>query len=338
MRPEESERLLIEELFENTRTRIENFDLAPKEIISLTGDASTRRYYRVITDANSYVSCLSEPMDNDESNDFLNVYNIFSTSNVRVPKIYDHNIKKGYFLQEDLGNKTLLSHVSLLLDEDEIFLTYKKIIDILINIHNIPADKKYSWGNLKFDTEKFMFEMNFTKKYFLNSFLNCELNREEEDLYNEMFSKLVGELSREDMVLCHRDFHSRNIMMKNGDPVVIDFQDARQGVCQYDLVSMLEDCYFQLSEENIERLKDYYIENSDNNKIDRDHFERIYDLMTIQRTFKAIGSFSYINQDRDDNRYLKYIGFGMEKLRNKFKKYPEYKELFNLIMSKYYES
>ena len=123
-------------------------------------------------------------------------------------------------------------------------------------------------------------------------------------------------------------------MMKDGEPVVIDFQDARQGVSQYDLVSMLEDCYFQLSADNIEKLKKYYIEQSFDENIDKEKFERIYDLMTIQRTFKAIGSFAYINQDRDDNRYLKYIGFGMEKLRNKFKKYPEYRDLFNLIMSK----
>jgi len=338
VRPEESERLLIEELFENTRTRIKDFDLSAKEIASLTGDASTRRYYRVETEKNSYVSCLSEPMENDTDNDFLNVYNVFSSSKVRVPKIYDHNIKKGYFLQEDLGNKTLLSHVSLIQDENEIFTTYKKIIDILINIHKIPANKEYSWGSLKFDVDKFMFEMNFTKKYFIESFLEVELTSEEENLYDKMFKKLVGELSNEEMVLCHRDFHSRNIMMKNDEPVVIDFQDARQGISQYDLVSMLEDCYFQLSSQNIKKLKDYYIENSYDQKIDREKFERLYDLMTIQRTFKAIGSFAYINQDRDDNRYLKYIGFGMEKLRNKFKKYPEYRELFNLIMSKYYES
>ncbi|WP_372652590.1 aminoglycoside phosphotransferase family protein [Halobacteriovorax sp.] len=338
MRPEESERLLIEELFENTRARVKDFDRAPKEIISLTGDASTRRYYRVMTDRNSFVSCLSEPMENDKDNDFLNVYNIFSTSNVRVPKIYDHNIKKGYFLQEDLGNKTLLSHVSLLQSEDEIFATYKKIIDILVNIHKIPANIEYSWGSLKFDVDKFMFEMNFTKKYFIESFLDIELTTEESCLYDDMFKQLVEELSCEEMVLCHRDFHSRNIMMKDGEPVVIDFQDARQGVSQYDLVSMLEDCYFQLSADNIEKLKKYYIEQSFDENIDKEKFDRIYDLMTIQRTFKAIGSFAYINQDRDDNRYLKYIGFGMEKLRNKFKKYPEYRDLFNLIMSKYYES
>ncbi len=338
MRPEDSERILIEELFENTRKRIENFDVEAREIVALTGDASTRRYYRVVTDSNSYVSCLSEPRKEDYESDFLNVYNVFEMQGVRVPKIHDHNIKKGYFLQEDLGNITLLSHVSLIQDEYEIYETYKKIIDILIKIHSIPANKDYSWGRLKFDHEKLMFEMNFTKEHFLRSFLKVELTNEEEELYERQFGQIITELSKEEMVLCHRDFHSRNIMMKNGEPVVIDFQDARQGIVQYDLVSMLEDCYFQLSPKNIKKLKNYYIENTNNLNQSREDFERLYDLMTIQRIFKAIGSFAYINEDRGDSRYLKYIGFAMEKLRNKLKKYPEYRSLFNLIMGKYYES
>jgi len=338
MRPEESERLLIEELFENTKNRIDNFNETAKSIAPLTGDASTRRYYRVVTDKKSYVSCLSEPLEQDSDSDFLNVYNIFSDSDVRVPKIYDHNIKKGYFLQEDLGNITLLSYVSLMLDEGKIYETYREIIDILIRIHAIPADQSFSWGKLKFDTEKLMFEMNFTKKYFLNSFLKVELNKEEEKIYTSSFEKIISELVNEKMVLCHRDFHSRNIMMKNERPVVIDFQDARQGIPQYDLVSMLEDCYFQLSAKNIKKLKEYYFKNSNFLEQDLAKFERLYDLMTIQRTFKAIGSFAYINEDRKDSRYLKYIGFAMEKFRNKLKKFPEFQDLYNLIIGKYYES
>lgn len=338
MRPEESERILIEELFENTRNRIENFDKAPEEIMALTGDASTRRYYRVKTKKDSYVSCLGEPLENETDSNFLNVYKIFEKYSIRIPKIFDHNIKKGYFLQEDLGNTTLLSHISMIQDEDEIYEIYKEIIDILINIHSIEADKNYPWGELKFDEEKLMFEMNFTKEHFLKGFLGIELSEKEESLYDKRLKDLVSELVNEDMVLCHRDFHSRNIMIKNGRPVVIDFQDARQGIPQYDLVSMLEDCYFQISRHNVERLKKYYQENTKNFKQSPEKFVRLYDLMTIQRTFKAIGSFAYINEVREDNRYLKYIGFGMEKLRNKLKKYPEYKDLYELIIGKYYES
>lgn len=338
MRLEDSERLLINELFENTRSRVEGFTLAPSEILPLTGDASTRRYYRVITEKDSYVSCLSEPKKNDEDSEFLNVYNILKASEVRVPEIYDYNINKGYFLQEDLGNITLLSYISLIQNEEEIFETYKKVIDILINIHNIAPDREFPWGRLEFDDEKLMFEINFTKKYFFNSFLNVNFSEVEDKLFNDQFSTMVGELVKENVVLCHRDFHSRNIMMKKCEPVVIDFQDARQGIAQYDLVSMLEDCYFQLSPKNIKKLKKYYYDNAKNLDQDKEKFERLYDLMTVQRVFKAIGSFAYINEVREDNRYLKYIGFGMEKLRNKLKKYPEYKELYNLVMGKYYES
>ncbi|OUR92888.1 hypothetical protein A9Q84_20465 [Halobacteriovorax marinus] len=339
MRPEESERLLIEELFSNTQSRIADLtNMKIEKVNKLTGDASTRRYYRVHTNKGSFVSCLSESKEDEEHSDFLNVYKVLNRFNVRVPTIHDLNITKGYFLQEDLGDVTFLSYVTKLTCDEEIFETYKKVINTLIEIHKIPVDKKFNWGKLEFDVEKYMSEMNFTNKFFFNCFLQNPLSLDEEKVYSSQLNKLVKELSETSKVLSHRDFHSRNIMVKSEDFVVIDFQDARQGIAQYDLVSMLEDCYFQLTDDNIKKLKEYYFKHSPSIDQSQEQFDRLYDLMTIQRVLKAIGSFSYIYETRKDIRYVKYIGYGFEKVRNKLKKYPEYLELYNLLIGKYYES
>lgn len=343
MKPEDSERLLITELFENSKNRnTELINSDVKEVLKLTGDASTRRYYRIKTNDNSYVSCLTEARESIESSDFLNVQKVLNLNNVRVPKIIDQNIKKGYMLQEDLGNLTFLSHISTKLSKEEIYNEYKKVLDTLIEIHKIPTNTQFNWGSLEFDVEKYSFEMNFTKKYFLNKFLNVELEKEDEKVFDQDLLKLVTEISEMEKVLSHRDFHSRNIMVKDDEFIYIDFQDARQGIPQYDLVSLLEDCYFQLENSNIEKLKDYYyknfIEKYSSDQKDREKFDRLYDLMTIQRVFKAIGSFSYINETRGDVRYVKYIGFAFEKVRNKLKSYPEYIGLYNILMKVYYEN
>lgn len=338
MRPEESERLLIEELFTNSQTRVESLkDMKIEKVNKLTGDASTRRYYRVYTESESYVSCLSDSKLNESQSDFLNVYNVLTEFNVRVPIIHDLNITKGYFLQEDLGDVTFLSYVSKITSEDKIFETYRKVIDTLLEIHKVPVNNGFNWGKLEFDVEKYMSEMDFTNRFFFNCFLKNPLKEDEEEIYNKQLIKLVTELDTKKKVLSHRDFHSRNIMVKDRDFVVIDFQDARQGIAQYDLVSMLEDCYFQLSDKNISLLKNYYLEKAVDIGQTEEEFNRLYDLMTIERVLKAIGSFSYIYETRKDIRYVKYIGYGFEKVRNKLKNYPEYIDLYNLLMDKYYE-
>jgi hypothetical protein len=128
-------------------------------------------------------------------------------------------------------------------------------------------------------------------------------------------------------------------MIKDNEKIIIDFQDARMGIPQYDLVSLLEDCYYKVNGENKVKLIKYYYENlpeSVHGQKDFSHFMELYCDMLVQRVFKALGSFAYIYKTRKDERYLKYIGFGMEKLRTTFLKHKKYdkirKKLLRFIM------
>ena len=191
---------------------------------------------------------------------------------------------------------------------------------------------------LKFDIQKYMDETRFTFKYFMNLF-NKNLD---ENLINELetlFSPIMKRLSEQKMVITHRDFHSRNIMVKDTNYIFIDFQDARWGIPQYDLVSLLEDCYYDLKEENRQELKRYYYDNLDQNIHGQKTYKvflDLYDDMLIQRVFKAVGSFCYIYNWRKDDRYLKYIGFAMEKIRRVMMDKPRYAELKTKLFQHYY--
>jgi aminoglycoside/choline kinase family phosphotransferase len=211
----------------------------------------------------------------------------------------------------------------------------------MADIHRVDVKKfpNTPFCTLAFDTEKLYQEMEFTKKYFLKMLMGLDVQSSSiETLYKKLYD-VCFEISNEPRVLVHRDYHSRNLMIKNGEQIVIDFQDARMGTPLYDLVSLLEDCYYQLEAENKDKLIKYYY-NTYFKTIDSqksyEQFIRLYDLMAIQRVYKAIGSFAYIYADRKDIRYLKYIGYAFEKVRNIMFKYDEFVKERKILAGLYY--
>lgn len=343
MKPEVAERLYIEELFSRS---IEEGKISSKELKNidrLTGDASTRRYYRLDSEKESFVVCLDNPTsDSDQKNAFVEIQAFLDAKGIRVPKIYDILLNKGYILEEDLGDITLLQKLSSLKTLECEYEIYKRVIDQLMKFHVLESrvlEESKLFGQ-KFDFEKLISEVDFTVKYFLKIFLKIEDENYCEKII-KAFEPICHRLANEKMVLTHRDFHSRNIMWKaNDELVVIDFQDARMGIPQYDLASLLEDCYYEIHPENKKRLKDYYFEKMGEKKLSqtKKEFEKLYSDMVLQRVFKAVGSFSYIYHTRKDERYLKYIGFAMEKLRLVMFEDEKYSSLRERLYKVYYES
>lgn len=341
MKPEQAELFLIEELFSKSQEKGILNDVKLLEVDKLTGDASTRRYYRLFTSTGSQVVCLDNPYEEGiEKHPFLSVQQFLAANSVKVPRILDHNLPKGYLLQEDLGNETLIMTLANLTTKEQEYDVYKTIVDQLLELHRIPSTsvKNPNLFQLKFDHQKYMDETRFTFKYFLNFFLKNTDEVLVRDL-EAIFEPIMQRLANQKMVITHRDFHSRNIMVKDGKFVFIDFQDARWGIPQYDLVSLLEDCYYDLDEGNRQKLKRYYYENLSNSihgQKSYAEFEALYDDMLIQRVFKAVGSFCYIYNWRKDERYLKYIGFAMEKIRNVLMDRPQYAPLKKKLYQIYY--
>lgn len=340
MKPEQAERFFIEELFKQTQEKSIMEKIKLDEIDKLTGDASTRRYYRLYTNQGTLVVCLDNPFtESTETHPFVSVQQFLEKNNVKVPAILDHNLSRGYLLQEDLGNMTLLHHLSTISSVEEEFRIYKKIVDQLLELHRIPHESVNNSNlfKLKFDLQKYMDETRFTFKYFLNFFSKIQDDNIVSEL-ETLFEPIMQRLASQKMVITHRDFHSRNIMVKGGEFIFIDFQDARWGIPQYDLVSLLEDCYYDINEENRRKLKDYYFDNLGSSILGqgRDEFEAFYQDMLIQRVFKAVGSFCYIYNWRKDDRYLKYIGFAMEKIRKVMMDNPRYNPLKKKLFEHYY--
>ena len=166
------------------------------------------------------------------------------------------------------------------------------------------------------------------------------------------FGEICAILADEPTVFTHRDFHSRNVMVtparmgagaESRTPedrfVMIDFQDARMGPAQYDLASLLRDSYYQLEEAQIDRLLDYYVARYEavaGVPLNRQQFRTVFDLMSVQRNFKAIGSFASFLNRRGNPTYLKYVGNTFENIRRTLLKYPRYARLREILFHYYY--
>ncbi len=320
-------------------------------VARLPGDASTRRYFRIGAGGTSYIVMRMEPFNSlgyDASSlPFLVVQSHLSQSGVDVPRVLDVDGARGFILLEDLGDVTLLRRLQDVSNGDIERQLYEKVIDELISLQvNASPGKRpaeIEAYRLRFDLEKLMWEVNFTIEHFYQLHLKRVISDADKRVMSEGFVEICSFLASQPTVLAHRDFHSRNIMVTpaaTGERLVmIDFQDARLGPAQYDLASLLKDSYYQLEERQIDMLLNYYVarwEALSGEKIDKAKFLHAFDLMSVQRNFKAIGSFASFVNKRGDATYLKYVGNTFENIRRTLLKYPKYARLREVLFHYYY--
>ena len=309
------------------------------ETTLLAGDASPRQYYRIVTKKQSYVVCLQDGPERENMTDFMSIQKIFQTHGVHVPKIYDFNLSSGYFILEDLGDMTLLKKLVYIKNDEDELNFYKMVIDQLLKIHSIHGGKHNNLILQKaFDRTKLMEEIEFSLNHLILGLMDYPLKKEDKNILLSSYENICEKISQENRILSHRDFHSRNLMFHKDSFFIIDFQDARMGLHQYDLVSLLDDCYYEISSKNKDFLKKYYFDRSSGYSGDFTHFLKLYDYVKLQRIFKALGSFGYIYQTQKDTRYLKHIGHGFEKLRITLKNYTHFDKLRILLSKIYYEN
>ena len=127
-------------------------------------------------------------------------------------------------------------------------------------------------------------------------------------------------------------------MIKNNELRMIDYQDSMLGTKFYDLVSLLEDTYFPLKLELKRELIEYFKLRVKMDEVEQNILILCMTLNSIQRIYKALGSFAYIYHTRDDDRYLKYMGVGVNRLSLLLSSYDELKPLHDVILKAYHEN
>ena len=290
-------------------------------VVSLTPDASDRRYFRVhLADGPSQVLAVHVGPIDSTTLPFAVVYRLLSAMPVRVPRILDTDDALGIVALDDLGDVTLQMYLA---DAPAPVrrASYDEAVDIITTIQRRGrdlADPTLLPYQLAFDVEKLGFELRFFRTHFIEGHRAQVLRADVAAALDEELDAIVQALAAEPRVLCHRDYHSRNLMAHGGHLYVIDFQDARLGPDTYDLVSLLRDAYVELPESEVDALIARFREARANTRESAETFRQRFALMTVQRTIKALGTFGFQATARGNPAYLQYVPRSLAVLRATF--------------------
>ena len=274
--------------------------IASKEVIALTPDASTRKYYRIGWKKRTAIAAVyAEPFD-PQFHPYLDVTRLFLDCDIPVPEIYEVDGAAGIIVQEDLGDRQLFQVYES--EPEEQCDKYKEeAITLIAKIQKATA-RAYETDSissrLAFDEAKLSWELDFFFEHYFGSLRKEELRHAEVAELKAELNDIAAELAAVPRVLCHRDYHASNLMIDPKKRIrIVDHQDARMGPASYDLVSFLLDrqpCLPSLAELRAYRL--FLLEERrllGLPAIDPDDFAHEFRLMTIQRGLKATGTFSY---------------------------------------------
>ena len=301
-------------------------------VVPLTGDASDRRYFRIISpDGRSTVLALHANAIDFASLPFANVARLLQEVPLPVPAILGHSDALGIIAQQDLGDVTLQAHLGAASPAEHraLYRQAVALIELLQRRGAELASATYTPYGVVFDVEKLTWELNFFVRHFLEAYRGAALCDAERAALDEEWLPITRELAAEQRVLCHRDYHSRNLMLHDGSLHIIDFQDARMGPDTYDLASLLRDSYVDVADRELDELIAYFL--ALKGLTDAAAFRRRFDLMALQRNLKALGTFGYQTTTRRNPVYIQYIPRTLNYVRITLEKYPRFARLRELL-------
>jgi N-acetylmuramate 1-kinase len=325
------------------RDRIDRYlresDLAAPgaRVVPLTGDASDRTYFRIIqADGASLVLALHAGAIDFATLPFVNVAKLLRRIPLPVPEVIGHSDQLGVLALQDLGDVTLQAHLGAASPADHAAL-YRQAVSLIEQLQRrgaeLTSDRYVPYG-IAFDADKLRWELDFFVKHFLEGYRGGRVPAATRTVLTDEWSAIVEELAAEPRVLCHRDYHSRNLMLCEGRLYIIDFQDARMGPDTYDLVSLLRDSYMDVTDRDLDDLIAYFLALKGRSaRTEVDEFRRRFDLMALHRNLKALGTFGYQTITRRNPVYIQYMPRTLRYARTNLHKYPRFERLRELLAS-----
>ncbi len=311
---------------------LQNLTARVTTVMPLTGDASDRRYFRVLMKGEKpIVLALHQGPIDFATMPFVAVARLLQQIPLPVPAILHHSDELGVLGLEDLGDVTLQAHLGAATPAEHAAL-YRQAVSFIARMQQrgeaLRSDA-YPPYNIAFDVEKLTWELEFFVKHYLVAYKGAALSGPQREAVRAEWSAIVAELAGEPRVLCHRDYHSRNLMLHDGSLYIIDFQDARMGPDTYDLVSLLRDSYVDLTGAQVDELIAFFL--ALRGIAGEDEFRRRFDLMALQRNLKALGTFGYQAATRGNTVYIQYMARTLSHVRANLERYARFAPLRGIL-------
>ncbi|MBO0696010.1 MAG: phosphotransferase [Verrucomicrobia bacterium] len=319
-------------LLRRTRMHFPRLDVAEVKIRPIEKGGSDRKFYRIRCSEQTLI-LVKYNLEREENRHYVEIAKFLEVHGIRAPKIYFHDAAEGLIWIEDLGKHDLYGY------REESWLVrrafYESALDQIIKLHSLPEAVCLEMK------EHLPAEFNFAlyrweQRYFFNNCLGRYFKVEE--LTRKDLAALPGlreiakRLASLPRVLVHRDFQSQNIIIRNGQANLIDFQGMRPGLAEYDLASLLFDPYVELSSAERFELLEYYRQKKTDNGggVDR-QFDGILELCAMQRLMQALGAYAYLGLVRGHEHFLEYIPTAVRSLREIVAKVDDLKPLASLL-------
>ncbi|OFZ90563.1 MAG: aminoglycoside phosphotransferase [Betaproteobacteria bacterium RBG_16_64_18] len=295
-----------------------------------SNDASFRRYFRVrFEDGRPSLIAMDAPPGREDCRPYVNVAALFAAAGVHVPAVQASNLDQGFLLLSDLGNTTYLAALGEA--EDSADRLYGDALDALVRIQLASRP-----GALpEYSRELLARELALFPDWYVARQLGRELTAAQRQAIEESFALLLANNLAQPRVFVHRDYHSRNLMLAEPNPGILDFQDAVYGPLTYDLVSLLRDAYISWPEERIIDWCVRYWEKARSAGLpvaaDFSAFYRDFEWMGAQRQIKVLGIFARLCYRDGKEGYLGDQPLVMRYLRGACGRYRELGPLARLL-------
>jgi aminoglycoside/choline kinase family phosphotransferase len=289
-------------------------------------DASFRRYFRVAVDGRTLIA-MDAPPPMENCRPFVRVAGLLRDAGVHAPQIHAQDLDRGFLLLEDLGSTTYLAR----LDAANANALYLDAIDALVRFQCASRD-----GVLPdYDEALLRRELDLFPDWYVAKHAGHTLDERQRASLDGVFARVIANNLAQPRVFVHRDYHSRNLMVCEPNPGVLDFQDAVYGPVTYDLVSLLRDAYIAWEEE---RQIDWAVRYWERARaagiaVDPDfgNFWRDFEWMGVQRQIKVLGIFARLSHRDGKSGYVNDMPLVMRYLRAACGRYRELAPMIVLL-------
>jgi aminoglycoside/choline kinase family phosphotransferase len=259
---------------------------------------------------------------------------LFRRAGLRVADLLDASAVHGCLLFEDLGDRDLESTIRATAlspgapPPEPLIRAVELAATVANRGTSVLASSDRARGPT-LDAERFRFEMEFFVEHYVEGFHG---KRGVRDGILPLLHELADRAALSPRkVLCHRDFHSRNLLLPpDGSLAMVDIQDARWGPDSYDLASVLRDAYIDIDDGWIDPLTDRYLASLED-RPDPEEFRVRLRWVAAQRMIKALGSFGYLTAHLETRRYLEPIPRTLTRLAPLLESIDELRPLSNAL-------
>ncbi len=307
-------------------------EASPLAIIPLFEGGSRRSFYRIRYGDGASVIFMRYENDRRENNYYAALAGFLRKIGVSAPRIFHHDAEKNFLLMEDLGERDLWHYRQAPWEKRRGY--YFQTLNMISKLHGFRLEDLSLAGVAMmdpFDSELYRWEREYFLVNFVQGVCHIEISPSEAEALEKELALLARVLAEAAPGLIHRDLQSRNIMICDDKPVLIDFQGMRCGNRFYDLGALLYDPYVSFTAEERQELLDYYYGLSGAG-CERRTFQEMFRQASVQRLMQALGAYGFLGLKAGKREFLAYIPAGLHNLLEAAGAKPDLYLLRNLTL------